>query len=175
MFSARPAKRISIVRWTISVLLLIPILTIWVFFLTGYWQTFQVISGSMEPTLLVNDYIIMRKQHHFPVLDQKVVAITDPLGGSAPLVKRVVAGPHSTVRISNGRIYIGNASTPLPGEPLMYAQNKTWNLTGNEIFVLGDNRNNSEDSVAFGPIPRESVIGVMTWRYWPFDRISSIH
>ena len=174
MENHKPRKRISIVRWVISIIILIPILTIWGCFLTNHWRSFKVISRSMQPTLLVNDYLIMRENNDFPNLDNKIVVITDPEGGTFPIVKRVVAGPNSRVKISNARIYIDGSADPLPGEPLMRTENQTWSLEDDELFVLGDNRNNSEDSSEFGPIRRSDVLGVITFRYWPFDRIGKV-
>lgn len=167
-------KRISMVRWVISILILIPILLVWSFFLTGHWQTFKVISRSMEPTLLIGDYLIMRQQSDFPNLDNLIVVIRDPLDSSFPLVKRVIAGGNSTVRISNGRIYLDGSSKSLPGERLVDAHNTRWILKPDEVFVLGDNRNNSQDSSDFGPIARSDILGVITYRYWPFDRIGKL-
>ena len=167
-------KPISMVRWVISISLLIPILTIWSFFLTGHWQSYKVISRSMEPTLLVDDYLIMRQQNDFPNLDNLVVVVQDPSGGSFPLVKRVLAGANSTVRVSNARIYLDGSKTPLSGEPLVDTPNRTWRLSPDQVYVLGDNRNNSQDSTDFGPISRRDILGVITYRYWPIDRIGKV-
>jgi len=173
--SERPRRRISLVRWVVSTIILIPVLLIWSFFLTGHWRTFKVISRSMEPTLLVDDYLIMREQNDFPILDNKIVVIRDPQGGTFPLVKRVIAGANSIVRISNGRIYIDNSKTALPGEPLTNTPSTEWKLGPDELFLLGDNRNNSQDSSDFGPLTRSEVMGVITYRYWPFARAGSLH
>lgn len=170
-----PRRPISIVRWVISILILIPVLIIWSFFLTGHWQSFKVISRSMEPTLLVNDYLLMRKQQDFPNLDNLVVALRDPeAAGGLAMVKRVVASANSTVSISSGRIYLDGSTTPIPGEPLVHQGNRQWRLSEDEIFVLGDNRNNSQDSTDFGPVPRSEIIGVITYRYWPLSRFGKV-
>jgi len=172
--SERSRRRISLVRWVVSTIILIPVLLIWSFFLTGHWRTFKVISRSMEPTLLVDDYLIMREQNDFPILDDKIVVIRDPQGGALPLVKRVIAGANSIVRISNGRIYLDNSKTSLPGEPITNSSNTEWKLGPDELFLLGDNRNNSQDSSDFGPLTRSEVMGVITYRYWPFSRAGSL-
>jgi signal peptidase I len=174
MAAAAYRKKISLVRWVISTLILIPVLVIWSFFLTGHWKTFRVISRSMEPTLLVNDCLVMREQHHFPNLDNKIVVINDPQGGQLPLVKRVIAGASSLVRISNSNIFVDGSKKPLPGEALIDTANQRWTLTPDQIFVLGDNRNNSQDSTEFGPLKRSDILGVITFRYWPFSRIGSV-
>jgi signal peptidase I len=162
------------VRWVIGVLILIPIAIIWAFFLGGHWQTFKVISRSMEPTLLVDDYLVMRQQKHYPVLDNKIVVLKDPEGGTFPVVKRVIAGPHSIVKLRSGKVYLDNSKSPVPGEPVVDARNKSWTLKEDEIFVMGDNRNNSEDSTEYGPLKRTDILGVIAWRYWPFDRIGGV-
>ncbi len=164
-------RPISLVRWMISIIILIPILIVWTFFLTGHWQTFKVISRSMEPTLLVNDYLIMRQQQDFPNLDNLIVVIRDQEGSSLAMVKRVVAAGNSSVRLSNGKIYLDGSKTPIEGDTLINDYNQEWKLAEDEIFVLGDNRNNSQDSTDFGPIPRTDILGVITFRYWPFNRI----
>lgn len=174
MAAAAYRKKISLVRWVISTLILIPVLIIWTFFLTGHWKSFRVISRSMEPTLLVDDCLVMREQHNFPNLDNKIVVINDPQGGQVPLVKRVVACSSSLVRITNSRVYIDANKTPLPGEALVDTPNQRWQLTPDQIFVMGDNRNNSQDSTEFGPLNRSDVLGVITFRYWPLSRVGSV-
>ena len=47
-------------------------------------------------------------------------------------------------------------------------------VSENEIWVLGDNRNNSLDSHLWGPLPEEKVIGTAIWRYWPLNRFGPI-
>ncbi len=165
-----PRRPISIVRWVISVIILIPTLLVWSFFLTGHWKSFKVISRSMEPTLLVDDYLLMRHQKDFPLLDNKVVVLADPSGGKLAMVKRIVATANSTVRLSNGRIYLDGSKTPLPGERVEDTPNHEWKLDQNQIFVLGDNRNNSQDSFDFGPLLRTDIMGVITYRYYPLVR-----
>jgi signal peptidase I len=166
--------QVSRVRWIIGFILLVPVAVIWAFFLGGYWQTFKVISRSMEPTLLVGDCVIMKEQKDYTNLDNQIVVLRDPAGGAFPVVKRVVAGPYSSVRLRSGKIYLDNSKTPLPGEPVLNTLNQSWSLEENELFVMGDNRNNSEDSIEHGPVNRANVLGVVSWRYWPPGRIGAI-
>jgi len=168
-------RKISLVRWMISIIILVPILLIWSFFLTGHWKTFKVISRSMDPTLIVDDLLLMREQHNFPTLDNKIVVIQDPEGGNIPIVKRIVATANGIVRISMGKVYVDGSKTPIEGEAIADSANREWKLGPEDIFVLGDNRNNSEDSSDFGPVSRDTILGVITYRYWPFDRIGSVN
>jgi len=166
---------VSKVRWVIGLLILVPVIAVWWLLVSGSWLTFKVISRSMEPTLLVNDCIIMRKQYEFPVLDNLIVVLKDPEGTDIPIVKRVVAGPDSIVDVRHGKVYLDNSKTPLEGDRIRNVRDRHWVLDADQIFVMGDNRNNSEDSTDFGPLRRDDIIGVVTWRYWPFARIGSIH
>lgn len=169
-----PKRRISMVRWMIGIIILIPVLLIWSQFLTDRWQTFKVISRSMEPTLNVGDYLIMCRQTDFPSLDNCIVVLSDPDGGTFPVVKRVIAAANSTVRVSMGEIFVDGSKKPVPGEPVADSPNTEWKLGPDEVFIMGDNRNNSRDSTDFGPVPRDSIMGVITYRYWPFDSIGAI-
>jgi len=167
-------RRISAVRWTISFIILVPLVTIWILFLNGRLQSYQVISGSMEPTLLVGDYVLMKKEHHFGDLTGMIIVFLDPTNGRDALTKRVLAGSFSRVKLRNGQLYLGNSEAPVPGEAIRDVPNQTWDLGEDELFVVGDNRNHSFDSVEFGPIKRSSVQGVLTYRYWPWARRGNV-
>lgn len=162
------------VRWVTSIIVLLPVTVVWANFLGGHWQSFKVISRSMEPTLLVNDYLLMKQKKHYSDLDQKVVVLRDPHGSVIPIVKRVVAGPSSIVRVRNGLIYLDGSSEPLSNERVHKTINRQWILDDDEIFALGDNINNSEDSIDLGPFNRDAVMGVIFWRYWPMSRMGTV-
>lgn len=167
-------RKVSMVRWVASLVLLLPVTVIWAFFLGGHWQSFKVISRSMEPTLLVNDYLLMRGQGDYPSLVNKIVVLADPKGGFLPVVKRVAAGPFSKVRVFNGRVYIDDSEEAYPGAPIYRVPNQQWVLGEDELFVLGDNLQNSEDSIEWGPVKRDDVQGVIFFCYWPIDRIGRV-
>jgi signal peptidase I len=52
---------------------------------------------------------------------------------------------------------------------------RTWQLKEGEYFLAGDNRNHSRDSRAFGPVPRDQIVGKALFRYYPLDRIGSLY
>jgi signal peptidase I len=172
---AAQRKKISLVRWTLSIIILVPLATVLSFFLTGHWQPFKVISGSMEPTLMVNDCVVMREQSRFPNLVGCVVVLTDPKGGYFPLVKRVIAADNSSVSVRSGYVYIDQSKDPIPGDHLEHVRNKSFTVAEGQVFVMGDNRNDSEDSIDFGPVSRNTILGVITLRYWPMGRIGAVH
>ena len=167
-------KRISKVRWVISFAVMLPLVTVWLLFLSGRWRSFEIVSASMDPTLQVGDLVLMQSQQHVPDLTGKVIVFADPKGESDPLTKRVIAGQFTAIRLRNGHVYLGDDKYPIPGETLAYQTNHTWNVGEDEVFVMGDNRNDSFDSVEFGPIKRSSITGVVTLRYWPPHRIGFV-
>jgi signal peptidase I len=94
------------------------------------------------------------------------------------LIKRVIGLPGETVSASGGRVYIDGR---LLVEPYLPAGTYTGGIDGaasfapvrvppGKVFVMGDNRENSEDSRFFGPIPESTIIGRAIWRVWPIWR-----
>ncbi|MGH9029819.1 MAG: signal peptidase I [Acidimicrobiales bacterium] len=139
-------------------------------------QTFYIPSGSMEPTLMIGDRILVDKlsYHLHSVQRGDIVVFAKPPGEvTAPdvkdLVKRVIGLPGETVSSPDGRVWID-------GKPL----NEPWlppgtSTTGirpqkipqNEYFVMGDNRGDSSDSRVFGPIKNSLIVGKVVFRIWP--------
>ncbi len=163
-------NRISAVRWMLTSLVLLALLIIWTLFITGVLQNFKVVSGSMEPTLQIGDRVFMKKEKEFGDLTGRIIVFKDPGGNGEALTKRVVAGASSRVRLRSGMVYLDGAKEPLVGDVIEKVRDRRWDLQADELFVLGDNRNNSMDSIDFGPIKRGSLIGVLTYRYWPLGR-----
>jgi signal peptidase I len=161
-------KKISLVRWTVSFIIMVPLIFIWIMFLSGRWMSYEIISASMSPTLEVGDCVIMKREADFDNLKDQIIAFRDPKDKDVALTKRVVAEQNSRVQLWNGTVYVDGQQ--IAGEPIENVDNKRWEVGAGEVFVLGDNRNNSTDSIDYGPIPRSSILGVITYRYWPFHR-----
>lgn len=146
-------------------------------------EPFTVPSDSMLPTLQPGDHIVVDKL----ALDFRsihrgdVVVFRAPPGIGSPypyLVKRVVGLPGDVVSedgqgnvaidgqdISEPYLYPGSETTGLPSGP-----GGGIRVPAGEYFVMGDNREHSEDSRGFGPIPRSSIVGVVVARIWPPSR-----
>lgn len=133
----------------------------------------RVESISMQPTLYEGNFVIVNKVAYrlgMPERGDVVVFHTpnDPTG--KPFIKRIIGLPGEEVHVGDGKVYING--TPLR-EPYikaapMYAG--TWIVPNGHLFVLGDNRNNSSDSHAWGVVPLENVIGKAEVVYWPPTR-----
>jgi len=174
-------------------------------------EPFRIPSGSMMPTLLVGDFILVNKFAYgirLPVLDTKVIEIGEPKRGdvvvfrypkdpSVDYIKRVVGLPgdrigyYNKVVYINGTaagqvpagVYIGNGSgVTMSGASMRQEQlgdvrhdilvlPHTPGLEGefvvgeNEYFVMGDNRDNSNDSRYWGTVPEGNLVG-KAFRIW---------
>ena len=83
-------------------------------------------------------------------------------------IKRIIGLPGETVRIANGTVYINNAPLKEPYIAAPPDYSNEWTVPEGQLFVLGDNRNNSADSHAWGFLPEENVLGKALVVYWPF-------
>ena len=139
------------------------------------WETAIVTSGSMEATLQINDRILVdhrRSLHHNWERGNIVFFETPDAWGGADdqlLVKRVIGLPGETVELRSGTVYINNK--PL-NEP--YLKEKPTNdslapqqIPQNEYWVMGDNRNNSDDSRNNGPVTDDLIVGRGLRVIWP--------
>jgi len=159
-------------------------------------QAFKIPTGSMRPTLLEGDVILVNKFIYgakIPFTNLRLPALRQPKRGDVVVfvypenpkkhfIKRLVASGAETVEIKNGTIYINDR--PL-SEPLFSARyyynrgdfaeegRKIFVPPGN-YFVLGDNSASSQDSRYWGFVPHKNILGEAILIYWPFSRIRII-
>jgi len=138
-------------------------------------------SGAMQPTLQVNDRLIINKlayRFHGPARGDIVVfQPPESLHQNDAFIKRLMGLPGDIVEVKNGQLYInGEPQT----EPYIAAkpdyQYGPVTVPPDSYLVLGDNRNNSYDShnSYWGFVPRQNIIGKATQRFYPFDRAGSL-
>jgi signal peptidase I len=141
-------------------------------------------SDSMLPTLEVGDRLVVEKiSYHFHPPARGEIVVFDPpqqlqIQGYAKdqaFIKRVIGTPGETVQIQNGKVYLN--SIPLKedyiAEPPKY-QMEAVRVPEDQLFVMGDNRNNSNDSHVWGFLPKQNIIGHASYRFWPLSRIGGI-
>jgi signal peptidase I len=133
------------------------------------WAPARVATDSMAPTVRPGDHILIDKRERVPRRNDLVV-FDDPLGDGGLLIKRVVGVEGDPVGIDGGLLTIDgvvvdeeySASEPLSG---VYYGPLT--VPKGYVFLLGDNRAESVDSVKFGPIPVDALSGSVRFRLWP--------
>ncbi|NLK04398.1 MAG: signal peptidase I [Clostridiales bacterium] len=144
----------------------------------------NVIGSSMESTLAANDPIIINK-FAYRISDPKrfdvIVFKQSGKEHSFYNIKRIIGLPGETVLIKDGNIYINGEMIEEYSivEPMINygLAGEEISLEDNEYFVLGDNRNNSEDSrfASIGNITRDEIIGKAAIRLSPFNFISKLN
>lgn len=134
---------------------------------------FMVEGRSMVPSFQGNEYLIVSRFDYQLGEPQRgdVVVFHYPNDPDRDFIKRVVGLPGEQVRLQQGQVLINGV--PLQ-EPYIAAlcskpscEDAVWLLEQDQYFVLGDNRNASQDSSSFGPIGREYLIGRAWIKYWP--------
>lgn len=156
-----------------QVMMLFPLIMILAAFVHGDLRSFQVVSRSMCPTLQIGDCVVMSRDTDLRHLRGRVIAFLQPDESDA-LTKRVVAIEGDEVAVRSGRLYVNGQCEPVPRDRLAGVPDRTWRIHQDEAFVLGDNRNNSYDSIDYGPIPKSEIMGVLSLRYWPPNRAGVI-
>jgi signal peptidase I len=135
-------------------------------------QSYIITQNCMEPNfhegqrLLVNK--VVYKFHEPERGDVIILKPPQPYNSEAiPFIKRIIALPGETVEVKNGEVYINGVklSEPYIKEPPNYTLKRE--LNNNEYFVLGDNRNNANDSHTGWTLPRENIVGKAWLSTWP--------
>ena len=142
-------------------------------------------SDSMMPTLQVGDRLVVEKisyRLHPPQFGDIIVFDPPPqlqkLGYAKDqaFIKRVIGRPGQIVEIRNSQVFIDNQPLrePYIAAPPRYILPPVQVPEG-EFFVMGDNRNNSNDSHVWGFLPEQNIIGRAWVRFFPFDRVSLVN
>jgi signal peptidase I len=134
----------------------------------------RVENISMEPTLLPGQFILVNKLavklndinrgdiivfHHSPTEDY---------------IKRVIGLPGDSIVIRANSVYVNNQKITEPYIAAEPAYNGSWVVPEGELFVLGDNRNQSSDSHEWGYVPINQVIGKALVIYWPLNEFKTL-
>jgi len=140
--------------------------------LQATFQTFIVVGCSMEPNFQWTQRLVINKAvYHFQKPERGDVIVFHPVDNlQADYIKRVIALPSDTVEIKEGVVYVNGS--PLD-EPYIKEPAGRYFLSdpipNENYFVLGDNRNNSNDSRNGWTVPQQNIIGKVWLSIWPPD------
>ncbi|MBZ0284268.1 MAG: signal peptidase I [Anaerolineae bacterium] len=134
-----------------------------------------VLSISMEPNLIAEQRLLISRVSYLFGEPQRgeIVVFESPSNAAnqPPLIKRLIGLPGETIEFRDGAVYINGIELhePYINEPCWVEKCKdaSWTLGQDEYFLMGDNRNHSHDSRAFGAIHRDQLIGRAILRWWP--------
>jgi len=144
----------------------------------------RVQGMSMRPTFKSGEFVLVyRLAYRFSEPHRGDIVIFHPQAfPNAPrhapeddYIKRIIGLPGETVRVEGGRVYVNGRPLrePYIAEPPRYRG--VWRVPPGEVFVLGDNRNNSTDSHVFGPVPMNRIVGRAVLVYWPPEAARIFH
>lgn len=157
-------------------------------------QAFKIPSGSMLPTLLIGDHLLVNKFIYgirVPVSGKVLVPLKDPKSGdiivfkfpkdrSIDYIKRVVGVPGDKIEVKNKKVYRNDklaedpfahftSTTILPGSVSPKDNFGPITVPEGKYFVMGDNRDNSSDSRFWGFVETNDVLGKAMIIYWSWD------
>lgn len=134
---------------------------------------FRIEGSSMEPSLHDGEYVLISKVSYWFGSPRRgdVVVFRFPHDPSRDFIKRIIGLPGETIAIRDGRVFINGRplEEPYIRGPMVYTYGPV-TLGPEEYFVLGDNRNASNDSHNWGTLPRSAIIGKAWLIYWPPSR-----
>jgi signal peptidase I len=135
---------------------------------------FYTDTGSMEPTIRPGDRMVLIKTEILKKSD--IIIFKDPKNTDVYLVKRVIGLPGDTVEVANGRLYLNEnaVNEPYLKDNYIIYKYGLARVPPGKLFVLGDNRNNSDDSTVWGFLPTEDIRGKVIFRYWPPSRFGRV-
>lgn len=175
-YAGRPPGRLTALRILIqeSLQVVLPALVLALTVHLFLAQATIVYGQSMEPNLFERQRLIIDKVSYrfYPPQRNDIVVISMP-AIEEMLVKRVIALPGEIVEVREGVVYVNGEPSPEPFPHDLGIQSMEPLVLGPlQYFVMGDNRDNSNDSRAFGPVQRESILGRVWLRYWPLGQFT---
>ncbi len=188
--------------WLELPILVVVALLVAVVIKTFFVQAFYIPSSSMEDTLLINDRVLVNKlAYRLGDLGRgQVIVFDDPRGPTTPeesvldaarrnvaeaiglstprseFIKRVIGLPGETIEIRDSTVFVNGQGLVEP-----YLKDGSYmpdfgpvTVPAGQVFVMGDNRNASQDSRVFGPIPIDEIVGRAFVIMWPPSRWQSL-
>lgn len=162
--------------WVISILIAVVL----AFFIRYFIVELYMVEGpSMRPTLVNGERLVVNKFiYRFKEPEKgEILIFKFPKDPSRDFIKRVIAVAGDTIEIKDGRVYVNGQ---LLNEPYILERTRSSyplsTVPQGTIFVMGDNRNNSEDSrfADVGFVPLNMIKGKAMMIFWPLDHIKSL-
>ncbi len=182
--SPTPAAKTALRVWWENIQVLIIALVLALLIRTFVAEPRFIPSDSMVPTLAVGDRLVVEKlSYQFHPPHQGDIVVFDPpqqlqrqgYARDQAFIKRIIGEPGQTIAVRQGKVFIDGQ--PLQEPYILEPPNYTagpYQVPADQYFVMGDNRNNSNDSHVWGFLPKQNIIGRAWLRFWPLDRLGRV-
>ncbi len=162
-----------VLHWARDLLFSVVLAVIVILFL---YQPVKVEGTSMMPTLDDQERIFINKfVYHFSTIDRgDTIVFWFPGDPTKSYIKRVIGVPGDSVEVDRGTVVVNGHALEEDYVPSEYRDDNSMpakKIPSGEYFVLGDHRSSSNDSRAWGLVPRRYIYGKAVFIYWPFDKM----
>lgn len=178
LLPVRPAAQVGTrvkPLWREWVETLLATLLIFLFVESFVVQGFKVYGSCMEPNLYTGERLLGNKLiYHLDGIHRgDIIVFRPPQRPDTPFIKRVIGLPGEVLEIRHSQVYINGRPLREPYLHLAWHDDRpAERIPAGMLFVMGDNRDNSSDSRAWGDLPLGNVQAKAWLRYWPLGRLA---
>ena len=143
-----------------------------------------VVGSSMEPNFYTGERILVEKvtKYFAPFKRGDIVVLHPPGNNDIDYIKRIVGVPGDVVKIVDCKVYIKSGDQSFLYEEsylkagvctmggAVIKEGRSFKIDANDFLVMGDNREKSMDSRAFGLVSQDRILGKVVFRFWPFSK-----
>lgn len=171
-----PAPKSRLKSFLLEMLQTIVLALIFYFLIDTFFPRVRVENISMKPTLQPGELLLVNKlAYQLGEPDHgDVVVFHYPANPDEDYIKRVIGIPGDEVLIYDGKVTVNGTELTEPYISASPTYRGSWTVPEAQIFVLGDNRNQSSDSHSWGFVPYEQLVGKALVVYWPLDDIKTL-
>jgi signal peptidase I len=137
----------------------------------------KIKGQSMHPTFPDGEYLLTEKVSYYRGGPQRgdVVVFKPPISEDE-FIKRIIALPGETISVQNGKVFVNGKElnedyikVQTNGSAFL-SEGEVYTIPEGKYFTMGDNRQHSSDSRAWGPIEKKDITGKAWLTYWPIDK-----
>lgn len=167
--ATQPKKRSGVFRFLVDVLETLVLSVVLFVGINSVSARIRVDGESMVPTLVSGEYVIVSRLSYRIGAPQRgdIIVFHFPRDPKEEYIKRVIGLPGDEVQVMKGQVYINGQLLNESYLDVKMNYTGTWSVPTGQLFVLGDNRNNSSDSHDWGTVPMDYVVGKAILVYWP--------
>ncbi len=164
-----PTQKLDIKRFLLDLLETVGLAVVLFLVINALSARVRVDGSSMLPTLHDGEFVLVNKLAYTTGSPTRgdIIVFRSTTTPDLDLIKRVIGLPGDTIVVRGGQVTVNGRILNEPYIAAAPSYDGEWQVPGNDLFVMGDNRNDSSDSHVWGPLPLQNVIGKALLIYWP--------